>query len=135
MRKPIIPLETMKRVKKIPYYSEDQFLIDARRWIRACRQQRLLCNIVKVSPSGMSRKMKFSELVKGPQGRHYHLNFMQFLKALGWRCDIDSASIHVAGAGMDMVFHVNYSVIGDLQQMGVFMTDPEQLKQRIPHLV
>jgi hypothetical protein len=49
----------MKAITRNEFYSVEQFISDAKRYIKAIEENRMVCNIASVSKSGMSRPMKF----------------------------------------------------------------------------
>lgn len=108
--------EVAKRIESNQYYSIESFNNDAKRYIKAIKENRVICNIASVSSSGMSRRLSFVEFgVKNKRG--YQCTFYAFLTALGYKVD-NNNTFRVDGCGMDMVFHTNYSIIRDLFNMG-----------------
>lgn len=113
------------------------FTRNAERYIKASRQERIICRIESVSKSGMSRKLAFFELAKMHKSpRHTLLNFYSLFTMLGHRKVKDSDSFRIDGCGMDMVFHTHYTNIHQLHSLG-FLTKGERdkLAQRTPHIV
>ena len=114
--------EVLKAINKEEYYSEEQFIKDAKRYVKAIKERRMICYISSVSKSGMSRKMRFMapERFKTHDNKvKYSLqNFGQFFKALGYKPN-ENLEITVNGAGMDMVFHTNYSICRMLMRMNI----------------
>jgi len=51
--------EVLKVIKANEYYSDEHFISDANQWVKAIEQGRIICSVVSVSKSGMSRKLKF----------------------------------------------------------------------------
>ena len=85
------------------------------RYIKACKENRLMCNITHVSASGMTRHMKFFEMNKS--NKQYHVyNFWYLFNALGYKSKRDS--FVVGGCGMDMVFATHYNIIHKLHNLG-----------------
>ena len=75
--------------------------------------------VIKVAPSGMSRRIKVLDIKDGnPSYWSYYV-----AKALGYKLK-DDGSILVQGCGMDMGFHVVYSLSQTL------FNDGYALKQR-----
>lgn len=63
--------------------SKEDFLNHAERYIKACKEGRLMCSIGSVSNSGMSRSMKFFEMSKSEEGRHFiYIIFIAYSIAL-----------------------------------------------------
>lgn len=121
--------EVIKAIAKNEYYSEEQFISDAQSWVNAIKEGRILCNIVSVSSSGMSRQMKFMSFEpsknEGQQGWYRQFNTM--LQVLGFKYNKAKYCISVSGCGMDMVFHTNYTIMHDFKNMGI-ITDDECAK-------
>ena len=114
------------------YYNEDLIIRDAKRWIKATKDQRMLCVIKHVSKSGMSRDMVFLE------GRERGFrNFFSFMRELGFKpTDNYSNSFRISGCGMDMVFHTNYTIIHRLHKLGfINKKQCEELAQMTPQTV
>jgi hypothetical protein len=123
--------EVAKRIESNKYYSIESFNNDAKRYIKGIKENRVICNIVSVSSSGMSRRLSFVEFgVKNKRG--YQCTFYAFLNCLGYKVD-NNNTFRVDGCGMDMVFHTNYSIIRDLFHMG-FITEKtcKVLEQKTP---
>ena len=115
----------MKEIEKMvadydsEYYSVEQFIADCKRYIKAIKEGRVIVNIVSVSQSGMSRKMKFLECHKNPTTNKYqYLNFYGLFQCLGYSFG-DRDNFQVNGCGMDMVFNTNYSNIHDFYRLGI----------------
>lgn len=128
--------KAISKDSKLEYYSLEQFISDAKRYIKACREGRLMCNIVHVSSSGMSRDFSFIELSKNKYTKRFHqYQFWAFFRALGYSNSRSNQDcIKVNGCGMDMVFHVNYSVMHDLERLGLISTKQcTELSQQTPH--
>lgn len=88
---------------------------NAERFIKALKEERILCSVQSVSKSGMSRVIAFREIAKC--GKKFTiLQFDWFLEQLGYTAKNDGIS--VGGCGMDMIFHTLYSVAGTLKANG-----------------
>lgn len=73
-----------------------------------CEGHRELHMIVtSVSRSGMSRKIMV--LAATAEGEIVNISY-RVARALGWRCDRDTSAVIVEGCGMDMGFHLVYSL-------------------------
>lgn len=131
-------IEANKELYKaiIKQYSVETFIHDAKRYISAIKQGRMICNIKSVSRSGMSRNMKFFECAKNSIGFRYY-NFYSFFKTLGFR-DVQGyrGLFKIHGCGMDMIFHTNYTIIHKLHRLG-FITEKEceKLAQLTPQTI
>jgi hypothetical protein len=126
--------EVAKRIELNEYYSIERFEEDAKRYIKAIKENRVICNIVNVSSTGMSRRLSFIEFgIKNKRG--YQCTFYSFLTALGYKVD-NNNTFRVDGCGMDMVFHTNYSIIRDLYRMK-FITEKtcKVLEQKTPSII
>ena len=114
-------LDKYNKGKKYPY-TFDQFAYDAKRYISAIKDSRMICSIGSVSASGMSRTVKFVEMAKckKPHNKPYALlNFYQFFCALEYRpAGKYGDYFRIYGCGMDMIFHTNYTIIGTLERLG-----------------
>ncbi|HPS30437.1 MAG TPA: hypothetical protein PLZ43_09285 [bacterium] len=92
------------------------FIYDAKRWVKAIEQGRMICIVKSVSSSGMSRKFRYMECSKTKSG-YYYMNFVKFLRVMGYKNDHDF-NITRSGCGMDMNFDTNYSIMHKLQNLG-----------------
>ena len=115
----------------------DEFANDARRYIAAIKENRMICNIDSVSRSGMSRSMKFVEMTSSRRkGRHIILSFYRLFDVLGHQKIPDSDYFRITGCGMDMVFNTNYNIIHELQSLGFLMKKTcDVLAQETPHKI
>jgi hypothetical protein len=120
--------EVLKAISKNEYYSQERFIEDAKAYIKAIKERRMLCVITNVSPSGMSRSLKFHSYEKS-----YYRQYWAFFKALGYREAKDRNAFVINGCGMDMIFHTNYTIIHRLFRLG-FITKVEcdDLAQQTP---
>ena len=131
--------EIAKMVKENEYYSIDRFIDDARRYIKAIKEGRVICNIESVSRSGMSRKMVFLSCeksnYKGSGINYQYRNFYALFKAFGYSFG-DRRSFRVDGCGMDMVFNTNYNNMHNLQSLGFITKDQcSHLAQQTPTVI
>jgi len=113
------------------------FIDNAKRYVKAIKENRMICSIGLVSKSGMSRTIKFVELAKSDDSDRHHLyNFYQFFDVLGYTKIKDSDYFRIGGCGMDMIFNTNYNIIHNLKRMG-FITDDEcrTLSQNTPSVI
>lgn len=109
--------ELMSNINNISYFDENDFYNNANRYIKAIKEGRVICNINKVSKSGMSRTIKFLECSGSYKTRFNYLNFWVFFKAMGYT-EAKYNYFRVYGTGMDMIFHTNYNNIHNLQRLG-----------------
>lgn len=115
--------EVLKAIKANEYYSDVQFISDANQWIKAIEQGRVICSVVSVSKSSMSRKLKFLSFEPNKDSQSgYYRQYNTMLKTLGYK--LKDYSITVNGCGMDMIFNTNYNIIHDFKRMGI-ITDEE----------
>lgn len=107
--------------KKQKYeYDFDNFIYDTKRYIKAIKEGRVICNIDHVSNSGMSRTLKFVEMAKDKHNnRYYLLNFYILFDFFGYAKINNSDYFRVYGCGMDMVFASNYSNIHAIKSYGI----------------
>lgn len=112
-----------------------QFEEEAKQYISAIEQNRVICFIHGVSRSGMSRRMSFKacEPVHKKVKAYYYSGLNQFISvASGYRLNKDYELV-VEGCGMDMVFNTNYNVINELQRIGYLSKKrAENLAQKTP---
>jgi len=132
----VLSKEVVKAINKNTYYSEEQFKSDVSQYIEAIKEGRVIVNVVSVSKSGMSRKMKFLAYQKSnytDQKKGYYRQFNSMFEVLDWKVKDDC--LNVGGCGMNMIFHVNYTVMCDFKRMG-FITDSEcaVLAQETPQI-
>lgn len=90
---------------------------NAERFIKALKEKRIIACVKYVSSSGMSRDIAFREVIKTKYG-YSMLQFDWFFEQLGWPRSKNYDAIRVGGCGMDMRFHVLYSVCQELQYYG-----------------
>ena len=129
-------IEKMVKDYNNEYYTVDQFISDAKRYIKAIKEGRIIVDIVSVSSSGMSRKMKFLECAKNKNSNTYrYLNFYGLFSCLGFSFG-NRDNFQVSGCGMGMVFYTNYSNIHDLHRLG-FITKKtcDSLSQNTPTVI
>lgn len=102
------------------YYTTESFLNDAKKYIQAVKEGRMLCIIESVSNSGMSRNLKFNSCEKNQNSKtHYYRNYTLLFTALGFTRVKDSYSFRIGGCGMDMIFHTNYTIIRKFLNLGI----------------
>lgn len=109
----------------------------AKEYIKAVKENRLICNIEHVSKSGMSRYLTFKYLKRNKYDKKYMLLNTYFIfKSLGYRYNKNHNAFYISGCGMDMVFHTNYNIIHDLYRLG-FLSDKEKdtLAQNTPTII
>ena len=115
------------------YYSENQFISDCKTYIKAVKEGRMLCNIVSVSSSGMSRTINFRSCEKSPNG-YYFRNYYALFKSLGYT--EKKHGFLISGCGMDMIFHTNYSIITRLYHLGfIDKKQADVLRQKTPTVI
>ena len=88
---------------------------NAERFIKALKEERILCSVHSVSKSGMSRVIAFREITKCGK-KYIILQFDWFLEQLGYTRK--NNGISVGGCGTDMMFYTLYSVCGTLKANG-----------------
>jgi len=112
--------------------NSEQFIKDAKRYLLALSQRRVVCSIGSVSASGMSRTMRFVEVQSGVG----LLNFYSLFEALGFKTLKNSDHFRVNGCGMDMVFATNYDIIHTLHNLGfISRVKCSALSQRTPGVI
>jgi len=115
----------------------ETFINNAKRYIKAIKENRMICAIGSVSKSGMSRNIKFVELAKSDTSdKHQLYNFYQFFDVLGYTKVKDSDYFRIGGCGMDMIFHTNYTIIHNLKSIGLVSVDEcKTLSQNTPYVI
>lgn len=109
----------------------NSFLEDAKDYISAIHQGRMLCVIHSVSKSGMSRNLSFYSCEVDRHGQHYYRNYRGLFRCLGYTEAREGFRIN--GCGMDMVFHTNYSNIHNFRSIGILTAEEcASLSQRTP---
>ena len=99
----------------------NDFYNHAKRYIKAIKENRMICNIDKVSKSGMSRNIKFLECHKNTYNnglQYQYLNFYYFFNLLGYSEVKRTGTFRIYGCGMDMIFDTNYTIIHRLKRLG-----------------
>ena len=132
--------EILKGISKLKYYTVENFISDAKDYIKAISEYRMLCVIEKVSSSGMSRNIKFHSCEQSGKDKtatesrtFYYRQYRCLFIALGYTEVKNSDSFRIGGCGMDMVFHTNYSIIHRLHRLE-FLDESEcdKLAQKTP---
>jgi len=128
----------LKNIKENLYLNNDDakyFFDCAKGYIKATKQNRMICNIEHVSKSGMSRYLTFKYLEKSTYNKNKYnlLNTYFLFKSLGYRFNKNHEAFYISGCGMDMVFHTNYYNINYLYRLG-FLSKKEcdKLSQNTP---
>lgn len=131
-------LNNIKKSYKLNEQDANYFFDCAKEYIKAIKENRMICNIEHVSKSGMSRYLTFKYLQKSKYDKNrYNLINTNFLfKTLGYRFNKNHCAFFVGGCGMDMVFHVNYCNIHDFTKLG-FLNKKEctKLSQNTPSII
>lgn len=125
--------EISKRLRVESFYSVEQFVNDANRYVKAIKEGRMINSIGKVSSSGMSRTIKFLSC-EGSKNRYNYRNYFAFFRILGYSPENKmSHYFRIGGCGMDMIFNTNYNNIRLLHRLG-FITKKEcdKLAQMTP---
>lgn len=124
--------DVKKLIAKNTYYSEEQFISDAKQYIEAIKEGRVIVSVVSVSKSGMSRRLKVLAYQRNDNNdKGYYRQFNSMFEALGYK--FKDYAFTVNGCGMDMIFHTNYSAMHAFNRMGI-ITDKEcdNLSQQTP---
>ena len=109
------------------------FIDNAKRYIKAIKEGRVICNIASVSKSGMSRNIKFLEC-SGRKSNYHYSSFYSLFKSLGYASKDDNFRIN--GCGMDMIFHTNYTNIHNFKSLGLISAKQcSVLAQRTPSII
>ena len=126
--------EILKGISKLNYYTVENFISDAKDYIKAISEYRMLCVIEKVSSSGMSRNIKFHSCEKtSRENKFYYRQYRCLFVALGYTAVKDADSFRIGGCGMDMIFHTNYTIIHRLHRLEFITKEQcERLAQQTP---
>lgn len=113
--------ELNKNIKKLNYYTIEQFISDATRYIKAIKEGRMINSIGSVSSSGMSRTIKFLSCEKSTDKKQYgYYNFNCLFVCMGYSyANQNRDYFRICGCGMDMIFHTNYSNIHYFERIGL----------------
>ena len=126
----------LSNVEKYGSTDVQDFIRNAKRYIKAIKQGRVICVIESVSASGMSRVLKFNECSGSVKNGFRYLNFWKLFKDLGFSEARNSNAFRINGCGMDMVFHTNYTIIHQLQRLGFLSKkECENLAQKTPTVI
>lgn len=111
-----------------------RFEREAKQYIRAIEQNRVICFIHSVSHSGMTRRMTFMECkLNTGYAKYSYTKLNQFISvAAGYPLSWNHELI-IGGCGMDMVYNTNYTTISVLQRIGYLSKKrAEKLAQLTP---
>ena len=124
--------EISKAISSNEYYSTEQFISDAKTYIKAIKDGRMLCIIKSVSSSGMSRKLAFNSC-ECNKTRSSYRSYLGLLSTLGYKFKDREYSFTVHGCGMDMVFNTNYVIMHRFKRLGLITAkECEVLAQKTP---
>jgi hypothetical protein len=130
--------QLLKAINQNSYYSPEQFISDAKRYLLAIKKGIMINSIGSVSSSGMSRTIKFLAPEYNKYSKRYqYCNFYAFFKALGFNeARGKEHYFSIGGCGMDMIFHTNYTIIHKLHRLG-FITKKQCdfLAQQTPQTI
>jgi len=125
--------ELVKNINSLKYYGIEQFISDAKTYIKAIKERRMICIIKSVSNSGMSRNLKFLSC-EGKKGNFNHRQYICLFIALGYKEVKQTGTFKINGCGMDMVFNTNYCIIHDLKSLGLISDEEcKHLAQQTPN--
>lgn len=105
--------ELMKYINAKNYFSVEDFIRNAERYVKAIKDRRMACIITSISNSGMSGTLKFIE--SNPIGGF--CNFYSLFEALGYKEGRRKDGFIIRGE--DMVFNTNYSITHTLKSLGI----------------
>ena len=131
--------ELIKNINSLNYYSISQFIGDCERYIKAIKEGRIIVDIVSVSNSGMSRRLKFLSCERAQrikEIKYNYCNYNCFLNSLGYKTRNSDFSFNVNGCGMDMIFATNYDIIHSLYNLGfINKKQCDRLAQMTPYCI
>ena len=125
--------ELLNNINRLGWGNEEEninhFINSCKRYVKAIKENRMVCSIDSVSRSGMSRNIKFVEVSKNSGVS----NFFWLFKVLGYKVAKNTNYFKINGCGMDMVFHTNYCIINDLKRLNIINKETcNILAQRTP---
>ena len=106
------------------------FIRHATRYVSATREGRLLYNITKVAPSGLSRTVRITDIEKTKHYKFQLRNFHLLFESLGHKVSLEGEfKIYI-------ICETHSQTIQKLGSLGFLSkTDTEKLAQNTPHLV
>ncbi len=106
------------------------FIRHATRYVSATREGRLLYNITKVAPSGLSRTVRITDIEKTKHYKFQLRNFHLLFESLGHKVSLEGEfKIYI-------ICETHSQTIRKLGSLGFLSkTDTEKLAQNTPHLV
>ena len=126
--------ELFKNINKQSYYTIESFIKDAKTYIKAVKEGRILYTVKRVSSSGMSRLSNVTSCERGDKNyykKYYYRNYNQMFLALGYSVNKEGI-IRVHGCGMDMLFATNYNLINAFHRLGfISKKQCETLRQNV----
>jgi len=124
--------ELMENINSLNHYTIENFIQDAKDYIKAINTGRMLSIIEHVSNSGMSRVIKFHSF-QGTGARGYYRQYHCLFIALGYKQAKNFEGFRINGCGMDMVFNTNYNIIHDFKRLGLITKEQcSRLAQQTP---
>jgi len=130
--------EVSNAINKISYYSPESFVKDCKRYIKAIKEGRMICNIKSVAPSGMSRNIKFLSCEKNDKRKNFwYSNYNCLFDVLGFtKARSNDFYFTIHGCGMDMIFDTNYRIIHNLYRLGfIGKKECDKLAQMTPSII
>ena len=125
-----------KNVSKLcKEYGTEQFIKQAKQYIKAIKENRMFCIIRIVSNSGMSRQIAFFSTERNKNTHRFYVsNYILLFDKLGYKESRNNYGYFIInGCGMDMIFHTNNSIIINLHRLGfISKKQCERLEQQTP---
>ena len=116
----------------------EQFIKQAKQYLKAIKENRMFCIIKSVSSNGMSRKIAFFSTERNKNThRYYQSNYNLLFNELGYKESKNNYGYFIInGCGMDMIFHTHNSIIKDLHRLGfISKKQCEILVQQTPTIL
>lgn len=104
-----------------PFLESEEGKRNAERFLKALKEGRIIVSIPHVSNTGMSRIIRFREVVNlrdANPPRYAIYQFDWFLERIGYSYSRNWDGIRISGCGMDMVFNTLYNVCDELKVNG-----------------
>jgi len=124
--------EIENRAAEWGFVDINEFISDAKTYIKAVQSGRILYDVIHVSASGMSRDIKIRSF-EGTMRKGYYRTYAFFLHVIGVTDKTyNNSVVRVQGCGMNMVFDLNYRIIHKLHSLGfINKAQCEKLAQKV----
>ena len=128
----------MKTNTKETIQENEQFIKQAKQYIKAIKENRMFCIIKNVSSSRMSGQIAFFSTERNKNTRsYYQSNYILLFNKLGYKESRNNYGYFIInGGGIGMNFHINNSIVTDLHRLGfISKKQCEKLVQQTPTIL